>query len=252
WQKGPSFKKVQITWRDCPRITAEFIAEETRAMGQSWVDQEYGCLFTAREGLVYPDFASCLIDRWPEPAGSPVGGIALGWRTPLAALWGVLDRDDVLWLEGERYLRQTPLHEHAAALRQRRQVVWYADPAGATEIAELRSAGLAVRRGDNDIRLGIAAVSARLRTGRLPVLAGGCPNLLAESRLYRCAGTGGNETPVGDHNHALAALRYLIAGIDVRFLARLRRRPETCDPEQPATATEPPPAGDEALWTVVS
>jgi hypothetical protein len=252
WHKGTSFKKVQITWRDCPRITAEFIAEETRAMGQSWVDQEYGCLFTAREGLVYPDFATCLIERWPEPAGSPVGGIDFGWRNPFAALWGVLDRDDVLWLEGERYLRQTPLHEHAAALRQRRQVTWYADPAGATEIAELRAAGLAVRRGDNDIRLGIAAVSARLRTGRLRVLAGGCPNLLAESRLYRYASTGGNETPVDEHNHALAALRYLVAGIDARFLARLRQRTEPGAAQPPAKPAEPAPADDEALWTVVS
>ena len=42
-----------------------------------------------------------------------------------------------------------------------------------------------VRRGDNDIRAGIAAVTARLRTGRLKVRRGACPNLLTEARLYR-------------------------------------------------------------------
>ena len=76
----------------------------------------------------------------------------------------------MLWIGGERYLRETPLHEHAAALRERK-AMWYADPAGRTEIEELRAAGLAVRRGDNDIRLGIAAVTARLRTGRLRCVA---------------------------------------------------------------------------------
>ncbi|MFO0929146.1 MAG: hypothetical protein U0736_19340 [Gemmataceae bacterium] len=47
---------------------------------------------------------------------------------------------------------------------------WYADPSGATEIAGLRAAGLTVLAGDNDIRPGIAAVTARLQTGRLKVL----------------------------------------------------------------------------------
>ena len=74
-----------------------------------------------------------------------------------------------LWITGERYLRETPLHEHAAALRELGEVMWYADPAGRTEIEELRASGLVVRRGDNDIRPGIAAVTARLRTGRLKV-----------------------------------------------------------------------------------
>ena len=86
---------------------------------------------------------------------------------------------------GERYLRETPLHEHAAALRELGEVMWYADPAGRTEIEELRASGLIVRRGDNDIRPGIAAVAARLRTGRLKVRRDACPNLLTEARLYR-------------------------------------------------------------------
>ena len=104
-----------------------------------------------------------------KSADGAVGGIDFGWRNPFAAVWGVLDRDDVLWITGERYLRETPLHEHAAALPQLGEVMWYADPAGRTEIEELRAGGLVVRRGDNDIRPGIAAVTARLRTGRLKV-----------------------------------------------------------------------------------
>src|SRR5262249_9197570 len=47
-----------------------------------------------------------------------------GWRNPFAAVWGVLDRDDVLWLGGERYLRETPLHEHTQALRLHKHVSW--------------------------------------------------------------------------------------------------------------------------------
>jgi hypothetical protein len=33
----------------CPRISAEFLEEEKRSMGQWWYDQEYGCVFLDAE-----------------------------------------------------------------------------------------------------------------------------------------------------------------------------------------------------------
>jgi hypothetical protein len=233
WQSGGPWQKIRITWRDCPRITPRFLAEETRALGLSWVQQEYECLFTALEGLVYPDFEQALVDDQPTdrrdagPTGRLVGGIDFGWRNPFAAVWGVLDRDDVLWIVGERYRRETPLHEHAAALRSLGEVTWYADPAGRTEIEEMRASGLVVRRGVNDIRAGIAAVTARLRTGRLKVRRDACPELATEARLYRYPSADERavcgENPVDEHNHALAALRYLISRLDAHYIARLRK-----------------------------
>ncbi len=254
WKGDGPWKRVQVTWRDCPRITAEFIAEETRSMGREWVAQEYEASFTSREGLVYPDFMDAVMSRERERPGFGrcVGGIDFGWRNPFAALAGVLDHDDVLWIDWERYLRQTALHEHAAALRERKNVIWYADPAGATEIAELLSSGLKVRRADNDIRLGIAAVSARLRTGRLKVHGPACPHLLDEARLYRyptaAERASVNENPVDEHNHALGALRYLIAALDASFIARLRKRPG----DKASEAMKPvDPIDNPELWTEV-
>jgi hypothetical protein len=254
WHGQGPWQRVRITWRDCPRISPEFIAEETRALGQLWVDQEYNCCFTALQGLVYPDFGACLVSALaPEPspvAIRRVGGIDFGWRNPFAALWGVLDQDDVLWLEAERFLTQTPLHEHAAALP--RGTTWYADPAGRTEIEELRAAGLLVRAGHNDIRAGIAAVTARLRTGRLKVLADACPNLLREAQLYRYPTPAERlhfgENPVDDNNHALAALRYLVSSLDTRFIARLRGQSTATPPKQAVVD----PFGDPAMWTALT
>src|SRR5436190_1271643 len=124
------WKRVHITWRACPRIAAEAIADERRAMGDLWVAQEYEGSFVSMEGLVYPDFGRALLDQETVPEGRPVGGIDFGWRNPFAALWGVLDSNDVLWIDGERYGSQVPLHQHAAALREQRHVTWYADPSG--------------------------------------------------------------------------------------------------------------------------
>jgi hypothetical protein len=159
WEGDGPWRKVRVTWRDCPRVAADFIAEETRAMGTAWVDQEYNCSFNALEGLVYADFGSAVVRERPDVDGRQVGGIDFGWRNPFAALGCVLDRDDVLWVVWERCLRETPLHEHAAALKQRPGALWYADPAGRTEIEELRAAGLLVRRARN--RASIPAIRYR-------------------------------------------------------------------------------------------
>ncbi|MCS7045391.1 MAG: terminase family protein [Gemmataceae bacterium] len=219
WSGPGPWQRVCVPWPQCPRITPEFIAEETRALGPAWVEQEYQCLFTALEGLVYPDFEQAIVGAAPadlnDAAVVKVGGIDFGWRHPFAAVWGVLDRDDVLWITHERYRRETPLAEHAAALPK--DVTWYADPSGGTEIAELRRADHVVRRGDNNLRRGIALVTARLRTGRLKVLAG-CTNLIAEARLYRwptaAERSAAGEQPIDAHNHALAALRYLVTRLE--------------------------------------
>jgi hypothetical protein len=227
WQHGQAFRKVRISWQQCPRISEAFIERERESLGDAWVGQEYECQFGALEGLVYADFETSVVDDPATPPGKGVGGIDFGWRNPFAAVWGVHDRDDVLWIKAERYRRETPLHEHAAALKQQPGIAWYADPSGATEIAELRAAGLKVLRGDNDIRLGIAAVSARIRTGRLVVSRSACPNLIAEAGLYRYPSaaerTVEGEKPVDEHNHALGALRYLVSRLDVHFIARLRK-----------------------------
>src|SRR5262249_8831014 len=138
-----------------------------------WFRQEYCCSFEALEGLVYPDFARSVIDPAhippPEasgklasivgamlsrlnlvetesptkpgresmpsgshPIGRKVGGIDFGFRNPFAAVWGVLDRDGILWLTGEHYQTQRPLTYHAQHLPK--DVRWYADPSGASDI----------------------------------------------------------------------------------------------------------------------
>jgi hypothetical protein len=223
WQGTGPWHKVKVTWKECPRITAEFIAEEERAMGRSWVAQEYECSFEAMEGLVYPDFKSCLVDMCSF-FGKPVGGIDWGWRNPFAAVWGYLDDKDVLWLNDEVYKRETPLHELRKLLPK--TCAWYADPAGPTEIQEFRRSGYVIRKGFNDIRLGIAAVSARIRTGRLKVCGHRLPNLIAEAALYRYPSAQERvligERPIDSDNHALGALRYLISRLDAKFIARLR------------------------------
>jgi hypothetical protein len=262
WAKGgDDWQRIEVKAQEVPRITPEFLAQELRTLGASYYRQEYECSFEALEGLVYPDFERCLVDELPaglqmaegglrigNPAPRPdhppsairhpqwkwVGGIDFGFRNPFAAVWGAVDHDGVLWLTGEHYARQKPLSYHAAHLP--REVMWYADPSGATERVELLAAGFKVRTGDNALRAGIGAVTARVEGGLLKVLRGRCPNLVAEAGLYRYGDSGEAETPEDEHNHALAALRYLVSRLDARRMARLGARP--AEPPRPR-----PPAG---------
>ena len=304
WARGgDDWQRIEIPAAQCPRITAAFLAEERRALGDAFYRQEYECSFESLEGLVYPDFA-----KWVEPRGSDkwraisgqwqammqcwerkygrrviadappgadpapddadaakrmlrvmdntegVGGIDFGFRNPFAAIWGFVDRDNVLWLVGEHYAQQQPLSHHAQFLPK--NVVYYADPAGATDIAELRCADFVIRRGANALRPGIAALTARLRQGTLRILEGRCPNLLAEAGLYRFSDDPDDrrgENPHDAHNHALDALRYLIARLDAHKMALLdgaaRSGPRGDGEPAPGGARMPADrADDERYW----
>jgi hypothetical protein len=237
---GNDWARIEIPAARISRITPEFLAQEQRAMGESWFRQEYCCSFEMLQGLVYPNFSRCVVPG-PAPAGGKrVGGIDFGYHNPFAAVWGTIDASGVLWLTGEHYSRKESLRHHAENLP--RGVTWYADPSGATEIAELRLAGLAIRGGINAVRAGIGAVSARIDNGTLRIVQSCCPNLLAEAELYRygdAVGDRSGETPVDEHNHALAALRYLISRVDERYMARARGATSAAAP-----ASASPPAGE--------
>jgi hypothetical protein len=45
WESPADWKRVKITAEQCPRISAEFLAEERHAMGGRWFRQEYQCSF---------------------------------------------------------------------------------------------------------------------------------------------------------------------------------------------------------------
>lgn len=248
--QSQDWHRVRVPWQQCPRITPEFIAQERRECGESWVRQEYECSFEALEGLVYPDFAdqvTATASHERQPAGRRVGGIDFGYRNPFAAIWGDLDADGILWLEGERYVTEQPITEHATHLPK--DVTWWADPAGADQIATLRRLNLKVQPADHAIASGIAAVRRRLECRTLKVentADSPCKNLMEEATLYRYpptrAGAPESDSPIDEHNHACDALRYLISGIDAGWIKGWKSKVTSTGPKHTAAAPAPPSA----------
>ncbi len=53
WTEGEGWEKVRITARECPRISAEDLAQEKRTLPDSWFRQEYMCEFADTDGAVF-------------------------------------------------------------------------------------------------------------------------------------------------------------------------------------------------------
>jgi hypothetical protein len=53
WTGPGDWQRVKVTADRCPRITAEFLAEERRSMGERWFRQEYECSFESTTDAVF-------------------------------------------------------------------------------------------------------------------------------------------------------------------------------------------------------
>jgi hypothetical protein len=52
-ERGGGWERVKVRGEECPRIPADFLAEERRAMGDRYYGQEYGCEFVDTVGSVF-------------------------------------------------------------------------------------------------------------------------------------------------------------------------------------------------------
>ena len=201
--------------RYIPSLKALLPVERARLLDGDWD--------VRREGLVYSGFEDCIVEAGRDSDPS-IGGIDFGFNNPFAAVWGHVDDDDVLWITGCRYARQTTLPVHSEALPK--GVRYWCDPAGASDIRELRNAGhdviACVHKGTmglagsprKPVLSGIDRVSERMRTGRLKILRQACLPLVHELSTYHYDPEKRSEDPVKEDDHLCDALRYLVVGLD--------------------------------------
>lgn len=222
-----------------PRYPKAEYERAKREMSRSRGAQRYDGKFVKAAGLVYPDLDGCLRD--PDTITIPehavlYGGMDFGWNDPFcglcAAKWIVTDEKgtrDVLYVWYERYKRLTLMSDHAEALPP--AVTWFADPSRPDSAKELRMAGHTVKKAYNDIVVGIDAVTSRIYSDRLWI-SGDCRAVIAEAAEYAYPEEDDEtvgEIPVDKFNHAMDALRYLVAGVDRRKIAMNDR--QTADSE---------------------
>ena len=178
--------------------------------------------FVKLAGLVYPDFDSCIVDfnSYPEGELLHYGGMDWGWNPdPFAAVAGVLDEDDCLWMWYERYIRNERIAVHSQKVPK--GVEWWADQSNPEGIAEMQAAGHVVHANAiKAVHVGIEAVQSRIYRGKARIH----PRLralISNAREYRYPEKDDEiqaADPIGEH-HALDAMRYLVANVDRHSMA---------------------------------
>lgn len=63
-RRNPEWERVEARAQDCPRITAEFLADERNTLGERWFAQEYECEFAGVDDNVFnSDLLDAMVDQ---------------------------------------------------------------------------------------------------------------------------------------------------------------------------------------------
>lgn len=230
----PDWMSWQATSYDNPFLDHAEI-DAAKAELPEWVfRQEYLAEFLSFAGKVYKTFTpecdaimrgdvdiSVYREFW--------GGIDFGFRNPTAVGVFGIDRDDRMDMIDGLYAREmtTPqLIEQLRALQAQYEIRrWFADPAAAGDIQELKNAGLPVVaaprvKAELDrsfIKSGIVKVETRLVNGRLRIHESQ-QDAIREMDMYRYGeardGAEQKENPLKVDDHAPDMIRYTVVGID--------------------------------------
>ncbi len=188
-------------------------------------------------GAVYSEFSEDL--HVVEPFEIPddwkrIRAIDFGYTNPFVCLWGALDHDGRLYVYREWYKAATRTAEHAETVKRlsgsERYMITVADH-DAAERAELESLGIRTEAAEKNVIRGIQRVKSRLAPA-----GDGKPrmyffstlkNLLSEVYDYRWSvspdSRNANEEPLKLNDHAMDAMRYMVAALDGRkAMAKLK------------------------------
>lgn len=86
WSEGSEWEKTQVTARDCPRISAEFLGQEQRSMPARWYRQEYECSFEDLDDAAFgAELVAGLVDATIKPLFGPEAPEPLARVLPMGA-----------------------------------------------------------------------------------------------------------------------------------------------------------------------
>lgn len=204
----------------------------------------FGGEFERMEGLVYDVFDDHLNRcQWPEAKdGDYYAGIDWGWTDPFALIVvGVHGEHRIVYSEVKKARKS--IGEIIDICKQKQQIFgvkhFYCDPSRPDYIDELNRNRIPASAANNSIKFGIAKVYEAMKSRHLRFVVGQTPQLDDEIEAYHYPSEkdlkpdedGGDEKPVGQDDHALDALRYVIVSIVDKHLARTPHTPEERRPQ---------------------
>ena len=210
--------RQRYTIDDNPFLDPGFVASlKEEYTGTVYYDRYIKGLWTQAEGLVYPEWQSCLEPRYDGPAEREVVSVDYGTLNATAALRWVLDPDgvwhcvDCYYYSGRDTGRNRTDSEHADEVVKlcpgaERVIV---DPSAASFIAELRGRGLRVTPANNAVLDGIRMTMGAMKAGAIKV-ADDLEPISEEFGGYVWDSRSEEDRPVKVSDHAMDAMRYFV------------------------------------------
>lgn len=226
--ENPRYGMVQASSRENTFLPEEYVEDLEADYTEAFAQQEIEGKFVSFEGLVYPEFREDVhvIDDFEIPRSWPVyRAIDYGYKNPFVCLWAAVDEDGRLYFFDEHYYRKQLIGWHAKKISGRgyeNQIKATVADTDAQDNAEMAAYGIPTVNAKKDVMVGIRAVKARLAVagdGRPRLfLTRSCVNTLKEYYSYHWQeareGRNEKEEPAKESDHAMDALRYLVAYLD--------------------------------------
>lgn len=253
WERGVAGQDVRVVvvdMDDNPHLDRLTMARVLKGLSPTERQARKSGRFVSFAGLIYPEWSEREALMLPELDEIPNDvevfcGIDPGYRFLAVVLYGYLTHDDELVIFDEIALEQARVSDVCKEIRLRNErwnikPRWYViDPAarnrntqtGRSDQAEFADHGIYVIPGQNAVMAGINHVKERIAAEKLKVTAN-CVELRAEFKRYRWTKNTNRsenappERPVKKDDHALDALRYIVAA---RPLAPSRDAPSPSD-----------------------
>lgn len=230
-QGDPNYYSLHFTLQDTPYVTEDYKNRIRDSSTGIFHKRNYLGLWCLAEGAIF-DFFEPKIYVLPKPPAAAeywVAGIDYGASNPFACLLiGVssgryTQSGKIMWVEKEYYWdhkkkeRQKTNSELAndveTFLQDYDVKQIYIDPSAASFKTELRRKGLHPVDANNDVEDGIYKMTSEMKKGSL-MICFECKNLIREIESYvwdSKAGERGYDEPKKVDDHAVDALRYVIA-----------------------------------------
>lgn len=233
------------TTRENVYLPPEYLASLRELYDEEMIEKYLDGSFEVMEGLILDTFSPGVhvVEPFsPPPEWPKFRGMDHGLTNPTACLWGATDFAGNLFIYRCYYQRQSIPAENAKAILARSEgevIDWTVidpdvkkhDSTGMQVIDHYRNAGLNCYTGNNDVRASIARLRYLLQRDperRFPAqhplkgepgsprlfITRDCQELIWEAGLWswKQVRPGGvdREIPLARHDHAIAALRYLV------------------------------------------
>ena len=232
-EKKDGYESWQFpTWEN-PLIPKSEIESARANMSPELFAEQYEGKFVQYAGAVYKEFnrsVHVIKPFIPPKTWRRECGIDWGFTAPFVCLWSAFDFDGNCYIFDEHYQAGKGMDYHAMVIEEKTKEhslglkgvdIFWCDPSEPGLMEEMQIKGIPCVGAENDISLGLETVRQRLKTSKVTgkprlFITANCVNLIEEFLNYhypeKFQDEGGTEKPVKADDHALDALRYILAG----------------------------------------